>query len=266
MASESVIRGAGIERENPGIITTKQGRALEFDFLAYITRGEACFETQTHRRRAVAAGTVLYVPANTWHVFDPKKGGIWCEYWLLFDRRPIADLFGTLIGQQVDVHEVGLQPNVLEPWRELNDLWLFKQPGYREYGLYLLHRVLIELYLRRHPLHRDRPNSMVARAEFHLRSELEEGNVQFDIKRLADIAGTSYDHFRRCFKAETELSPKQYWLNLLMQRACNLLINPNRTVKDVAVTLGFEDPYYFSRLFKTKLGLSPEQYRKRHYG
>ena len=266
MAVQSVIRGAGIERKNPGAITTDEGRILEFDFLAYVVRGQARFRTEQRGPETVAAGTVLHLPANTWHVFDPNSGATWCEYWLLFDRRPVLDLLGRLLSEHVCLQPAGLQPAIIEPWRELHDLWLFKQPGYCEYGLYLLHRVLIEIHLRRHPLRRDRPNSMVARGEFRLRSELEEGNLQFDIRRLAEIAGTSYDHFRRCFKAETGLSPKQYWLNLRVQQACNLLINPNRTVKDVAAMTGFDDPYYFSRLFKTKVGLSPKHYRRRHYG
>ena len=50
---------------------------------------------------------------------------------------------------------------------------------------------------------------------------------------------------------------------LKVRRAQALLVNPNHTVKDVAAILGFEDPYYFSRLFKRKTRRAPSAFRLR---
>jgi AraC-like DNA-binding protein len=46
-----------------------------------------------------------------------------------------------------------------------------------------------------------------------------------------------------------------------MERACYLLDISGISIKDVSSTLGYEDSYYFSRLFKKIIGVAPRQYR-----
>jgi YesN/AraC family two-component response regulator len=47
-----------------------------------------------------------------------------------------------------------------------------------------------------------------------------------------------------------------------MQKACQLLYTEDSRVKQIAALLGYDDPYYFSRLFKKYMNTSPETYRK----
>ena len=51
-----------------------------------------------------------------------------------------------------------------------------------------------------------------------------------------------------------------------MQRACYLLDSTQQSVKQLAAALGYDDAYYFSRLFKKVIGLSPAQYRQHSTG
>jgi len=46
-----------------------------------------------------------------------------------------------------------------------------------------------------------------------------------------------------------------------IQHACSQLDNSDIAIKDIASGLGYSDPYYFSRLFKKLVGISPKQYR-----
>jgi AraC-like DNA-binding protein len=46
-----------------------------------------------------------------------------------------------------------------------------------------------------------------------------------------------------------------------MQKACQQLNFTNRSVKDIAFSMGFDDPYYFSKRFRTVIGMSPKKYR-----
>ncbi|MDB3997900.1 helix-turn-helix transcriptional regulator [Flavobacteriaceae bacterium] len=50
----------------------------------------------------------------------------------------------------------------------------------------------------------------------------------------------------------------------LIDEAKNLLLQPNKSVKEVAYELGFEYPAYFSRLFKKKEGITPTDFRVKH--
>ena len=71
----------------------------------------------------------------------------------------------------------------------------------------------------------------------------------------------SASHFSSLFRKATGMSPMDYFIHLKLQKACLLLYSSSIKIKDVALAVGYEDPYYFSRLFKKYLKLSPDQYR-----
>ncbi len=47
-----------------------------------------------------------------------------------------------------------------------------------------------------------------------------------------------------------------------VQKACEYLNYTDLTIKEISFSLGFQDPLYFSRLFKGHMGISPRKYRK----
>lgn len=76
----------------------------------------------------------------------------------------------------------------------------------------------------------------------------------------------SLGHFRRLFKSETGLSPLQYLLELRVQFAANLLIADNNlSISEIAEKSGFEDNFYFSRMFKKHKKFTPSNYRKHFF-
>ena len=81
------------------------------------------------------------------------------------------------------------------------------------------------------------------------------------IKDLTQIANLSERAFRHAFLQFTGKSPKQYIEDKILNSAQELLKNTDLTVKEVAFSLGYEDPYYFSRAFKKKYGTAPREYR-----
>ena len=78
--------------------------------------------------------------------------------------------------------------------------------------------------------------------------------VPIDLPRLAQDLGVSYSWLRRTFAEHTGLAPHQYWLELRLVRARNLLSQTSLTVKEAARKVGFEDEHYFCRLFRKKTG------------
>ena len=85
-------------------------------------------------------------------------------------------------------------------------------------------------------------------------------------KKFADTENMSYELLRKRFKTETGFSPKQYFLMLKMNYAKSKLFKSNISIKELTYELGFNDPYYFSRLFKRKEGLSPRQFKEKNLG
>jgi len=83
------------------------------------------------------------------------------------------------------------------------------------------------------------------------------------LAEMAEHAGLSASHFSFRFKQQTGYSPIDYFIHVKMQRACALLrVQSNSiAINQIAYEIGYKDPYYFSRIFKKVIGVSPEHYR-----
>jgi AraC-like DNA-binding protein len=81
------------------------------------------------------------------------------------------------------------------------------------------------------------------------------------VQQLAAQTNLSPSHFSRQFQRQTGYAPIDYFIRLKMQKACELLSVTNLQIQEIAQTIGYGDPYYFSRLFKQVLGVSPRTYR-----
>lgn len=88
-------------------------------------------------------------------------------------------------------------------------------------------------------------------------------DARFDYMELAARTGMSYSYMKRVFIARLGMPPSKYILSRKMQCAKDLLLYPEYNVSRVARDVGFENAYYFSRVFKREAGISPSEYRKR---
>ena len=81
------------------------------------------------------------------------------------------------------------------------------------------------------------------------------------VATLAAQANISASHFFALFKRQTGCAPIDCFIRLRMQHACRLLDETVLSVKEVAATLGYDDPFYFSRIFKSVNRVAPSEYR-----
>lgn len=86
-------------------------------------------------------------------------------------------------------------------------------------------------------------------------------NSDISISKLASIESMSETHFRAEFKKNIGVSPKEYLINLRMKTACTILSETRNNISETAHMVGYSDAYYFSRIFKKKLNISPQKYR-----
>lgn len=86
-------------------------------------------------------------------------------------------------------------------------------------------------------------------------------NISLSAEELAKQQNLSPTHYARLFKAKTGSSPLQYFNQLKVQKSCQYLYFSDYSVKEICNELGFDDPFYFSRLFKKFMGISPSHYK-----
>ena len=80
-----------------------------------------------------------------------------------------------------------------------------------------------------------------------------------DVARYIHLERT---YFSRIFHEIEGISPQEYLLNYRIEIACRLLRKHPHNVKDIGEMVGIPDPYYFSRIFKKRVGMAPAAYRK----
>ncbi len=86
--------------------------------------------------------------------------------------------------------------------------------------------------------------------------------VRTDLNDLAKWSGYSAQHVSRVFRRALGLTPLQYLTRMRMEMAGILLAEGRLTIGGVGNAVGFDDPFYFSRLFKKHFGQSPREYQQ----
>jgi two-component system response regulator YesN len=85
---------------------------------------------------------------------------------------------------------------------------------------------------------------------------------QITLDEIAKSVNLSPAYFSVFFKKETGMNLMDYVSNVKINKAKEYLRNTNMNVKEIAYALSFQDARYFSKLFKSKVGIKPTEYRK----
>jgi len=91
-----------------------------------------------------------------------------------------------------------------------------------------------------------------------------QGGEHFSPEILAKNTSVHAAHLARIFVRETGKSPMEFYQQRRVQVACVRLLNPLRSITDIAMELGYADTAHFSRSFRRYYRMSPRDFRIRH--
>ncbi len=83
------------------------------------------------------------------------------------------------------------------------------------------------------------------------------------VAMIADHANVCTRECLRCFREFIHMSPIQYVISCRLNDACRMLGSGEYTVTEVCEACGFENPSYFSKMFRRQTGLTPSAYRRK---
>jgi len=89
---------------------------------------------------------------------------------------------------------------------------------------------------------------------------------KLSLDEIAEAAGYSPSYLTTLFRKKTGYSPSSYFSHLKITKACEYLDFSKVKIKEISFLMGYSDPYYFSKDFQKKMGISPRNYRKRVAG
>lgn len=85
------------------------------------------------------------------------------------------------------------------------------------------------------------------------------------LEMISEHVNMNGSYLCRIFKKETNQSIFSYLTDLRIDKATNILKSKDSTIKELAAMVGIEDQFYFNRVFKKKLGISPTEFRKKYF-
>ncbi len=84
------------------------------------------------------------------------------------------------------------------------------------------------------------------------------------LESLSDMVYVSKCYLSHMFKEQTGISPIKYLTQKRIENACALLKDTDMSIKEISRTVGYENPLYFSQVFKNVMNVSPLDYRSNH--
>jgi AraC-like DNA-binding protein len=218
-------------------------------------------------RHAVRTGELLVIPPRTAHAYGSDTRKPWSIYWFHAQGQLLENFLAELkVTPESPLVFLGEDPQVLALFEELLEVL---EHGYTPqqmlHAAQTLAHLLAVMVRHRHENWREEPdarqkiNRTVAYMKEHLGQPLM-------LDQLAALANLSRSRYAALFKEQTGFAPIDYFNRLRTHQACQWLDTTDWSVKGIASRLGYEDPLYFSRVFRSVTELSPVAYRRQRKG
>lgn len=203
------------------------------------------------------------IPSHKAHTYWASKTNPWSIYWLHFEGER-SSYFKDYFGKVNNIKQSS-KSRIDDRIKQFNECLTTLESGFsREninYANLNLNGLLasffyIETY-RAAKGHRG--TNPVDQAIFFMQQNI---NKTIKISDISDHVKLSESHLTKIFRNKTGTSPMDYFINLKMQEAIRLLISQSLKIKEVAYRLGYNDQYYFTRIFTKHIGTSPGTFTK----
>lgn len=229
--------------------------------LLYCTEGEGYINLEKEFH-SLKANTYFILPKHIPHKYGSSFKNPWSIYWIHFTGAYSDFLYQRYKEEFLDpVIEIPYDPIRIKLLEDLMDL---TEHDLTAYKMELLHMQLIQLISSF--IYKSRNDTEDEKNSIHQSINFMKENVdqKISIKELANLTNYSVTHYSQLFREQTGYSPIQYFLRLKIQLSCQYLYFSKLTIKEICKKIGIEDPYYFSRLFKKQMLISPKEYRNKH--
>jgi len=232
--------------------------------LIFCVAGKGWFQLNQEKKK-VEAGQFFILPPDRLHGYGSQNNDPWTIYWVHFtgERAELFSFSENEMLQTTILHENDQRIALFEEMIQLLGTGLSSEN--LSYTMSCLSHLLAMFRFNRIY---DRDRSRVPKDTCEQAIAFMQNNVYQKVKleEIAKAVNLSPSHFSAIFKKRTQRAPMEYFIFLKIQKSCHLLDTSNLRIKEISSSLGFDDPYYFSRLFSKVMLISPAEYRKKRKG
>jgi AraC family transcriptional regulator of arabinose operon len=236
------------------------------NILIYCLKGEGWVKLNGEKH-ILSHNTFIILPQHIEHEYGACEHDPWSIYWVKFGGDGLSGLNTLSFTKQ------SFLPNTFaystEAIQVFDEMFQTLEQGYSTQYLVYVNLLLVNflsLFFFQHgPLIRKETTNphdlIVQKTVENMKQHL---NKSVSVAELANGSGCSISHLSTIFRLSTGHSLIDYFNQLKIQKACQELYSGNKLIKEIAAELGYSDQYYFSRLFRNIMGISPSQYKNRN--
>ena len=251
--------------KHPRLPTHRPRGRLDFQIL-YIASGKVHFyfdnsETDT----VVSAGNmVLYRPKEPqrYVYFGADQTEVFRVHFTGGNVKNILRGYG--IQDNMRIINTGTSPEYTRLFKQMIQELQRCQTDYKDLLVLLLQQLFISIHRQITKEHKLKNEYLDSEMEIAMQYFNDHYNAEINIEEYAASRGMSVSWFIRNFKLYTNTTPMQYIVSLRIANAQMLLETTNYNVTEIGNIVGYDNPLYFSRIFRKQKGISPSEYRKGH--
>lgn len=228
--------------------------------LLYISAGRAFFCLDGTTTEIPAGYMVLYRPGESqeyyYHAEDSPE-----VYWVHFSGYEVPEILDKIGFSDTHVLFCGISSHYPELFRRIILELQLKRPCFEELLCFYLRHIFTEIHRSQLEFTTDKYRNLDSmETAVHFFNEFFMQDIS--IENYAANQHMSVSWFIRCFKQYMGMTPMQYITSIRINKAKELLKNTNYSIQEVSSLSGYDNPLYFSRIFRKQTGSSPSGYRR----
>ena len=243
------------------VIATEHPEGRNDYQLLYIASGKGHFYFKDGKQIVTKGNMILYRPGEpqVYYYYAIDKTEV---YWVHFTGSHVEGILEHYgLPKNENVFFTGTSPDYQWIYKQLIQELQLRRPNYEELLRILLRHIL--LTINRYIIEgKQTGNDVLNEIERAIHYFNENYNKPIKIEQYAAEHLMSTNWFINCFKKIAKVTPTQYILSLRLSAAKDLLEVTNKNITEIASAVGYDNPLYFSRLFKKYTGQSPSEYKK----
>jgi len=206
-------------------------------------------------------GMAYTILPNVAHEYYADKDNPWSILWLHFKGENLQTLPISSVETTPVILATPTENEVIQ--RYFMRLFEIAKQGHTLGNMICLSQLLLtiisEIYFFEKESHLSKVDRYLTKAVNYMYENL---SKELTLDDVSLFMGLSRSYLNLIFKTHTKRSPLEFFTHLKIQQACKYLRLTNMYIYEISVLLGYEDQFYFSRIFKKIMGVSPKEYRK----
>lgn len=226
-------------------------------FLIYVTDGIFNTKTDDGVFHLGKGSVILYPPKYKYHYWGEPPSKYLCAHFTgSYVEKLLAELgFPT---SEPFISENEFSPKIKSLFDKMVEQDITKAPFLNHSLACLLEEILLTIAIG------NVRNSGYRTLKKSIKYIHENYTEKIKILHLAKLESLSNSRYITLFSKETGKTPSEYILELRLSRACELLLTTDMKISAVGAASGYGDQYFFSKIFKKHIGISPWEYRNKY--